>query len=163
MGTHPIFESDFDCLTDMDSSETVEVLDKAIEGLQSPVNDESGKQSDRQEEEEKSADEVTPLIGDYTPRGLLESCSLSSRSWRNTSSYIARISYYSRLNPNIGALSVPPHIAANYLVIPTATGYQTGGKQSSIVTIFAIWNTMMGTSMLSMSWGIQAALKNLKL
>ena len=75
----------------MDSSETVEVLDKAIEGLQSPVNDESGKQSDRREEEEKSADEVTPLIGDYTPRGLLESCSLSSRSWRNTSSYIARI------------------------------------------------------------------------
>ncbi|XP_073974835.1 sodium-coupled neutral amino acid transporter 9 homolog isoform X2 [Rhodnius prolixus] len=30
-------------------------------------------------------------------------------------------------------------------------------RQSSIVTIFAIWNTMMGTSLLAMPWGIQRA------
>ena len=32
-----------------------------------------------------------------------------------------------------------------------------GGKQKSIVTIFAIWNTMMGTSMLAMSYGFNQA------
>ncbi|BES98630.1 Transmembrane amino acid transporter protein [Nesidiocoris tenuis] len=30
-------------------------------------------------------------------------------------------------------------------------------KQSSIVTIFAVWNTMMGTSLLAMPWGIERA------
>ncbi|CAL8072977.1 unnamed protein product [Calicophoron daubneyi] len=30
-------------------------------------------------------------------------------------------------------------------------------KQSSVVTIFAIWNTMMGTSILAMPWAIQQA------
>lgn len=33
----------------------------------------------------------------------------------------------------------------------------TDNKQSSIVTIFTIWNAMMGTSILSMPWGIQQA------
>ncbi|CAH8865655.1 unnamed protein product [Trichobilharzia szidati] len=31
------------------------------------------------------------------------------------------------------------------------------GKQSSIITIFSIWNTMMGTSILVMPWAIQQA------
>jgi sodium-coupled neutral amino acid transporter 9 len=30
-------------------------------------------------------------------------------------------------------------------------------KQSSLVTIFSIWNTMMGTSLLSLPWGIEQA------
>ena len=30
-------------------------------------------------------------------------------------------------------------------------------KQSSLVTVFSIWNTMMGTSLLSLPWGIQQA------
>ncbi|XP_075919886.1 neutral amino acid transporter 9-like isoform X4 [Petromyzon marinus] len=33
----------------------------------------------------------------------------------------------------------------------------TAGKQPSIVTIFAIWNTMMGTSILSMPWALTQA------
>lgn len=140
----------------MDSSDTAEVIDSAVNRLASTpaiaINDEGVSESEHQ------ADEHTPLVGNYTPRELMESCSLSNRSWRNTSSYIARISYYSRLNANNnGTFNVPPHVTAQYLVIPTATGYKQGGKQSSIVTIFAIWNTMMGTSMLSMSWGLQQA------
>uniref|UniRef100_A0A146KWI5 Putative amino acid permease F13H10.3 n=2 Tax=Lygus hesperus TaxID=30085 RepID=A0A146KWI5_LYGHE len=38
-----------------------------------------------------------------------------------------------------------------------ADGYTHVTKQSSIVTIFAIWNTMMGTSLLAMPWGIERA------
>jgi sodium-coupled neutral amino acid transporter 9 len=55
------------------------------------------------------------------------------------------------------SLAVPPHIAAQYLVFPQSQqkAFQEGGRQSSLVTIFAIWNTMMGTSMLSMAWGLQ--------
>ena len=30
-------------------------------------------------------------------------------------------------------------------------------RQSSVVTIFAIWNTMMGTSMLAMAYGLNQA------
>ncbi|XP_014239473.1 sodium-coupled neutral amino acid transporter 9 homolog isoform X2 [Cimex lectularius] len=30
-------------------------------------------------------------------------------------------------------------------------------RQSSVVTIFAVWNTMMGTSLLAMPWGIERA------
>ncbi|XP_034232968.1 sodium-coupled neutral amino acid transporter 9 homolog isoform X2 [Thrips palmi] len=31
------------------------------------------------------------------------------------------------------------------------------GKQSSIVTIFAVWNTIMGTSLLAIPWGLERA------
>ena len=31
------------------------------------------------------------------------------------------------------------------------------GKQSSIITIFSLWNTMLGTSLLSMPWALQQA------
>ncbi|CAH1392180.1 unnamed protein product [Nezara viridula] len=33
----------------------------------------------------------------------------------------------------------------------------TISKQSSLVTIFAVWNTMMGTSLLAMPWGMERA------
>ncbi|KAJ1523670.1 hypothetical protein ONE63_001510 [Megalurothrips usitatus] len=32
-----------------------------------------------------------------------------------------------------------------------------GGKQNSIVTIFAVWNTIMGTSLLAIPWGMERA------
>lgn len=34
---------------------------------------------------------------------------------------------------------------------------QEGSKQSSIVTIFAVWNTIMGTSLLAIPWGLERA------
>ena len=116
----------------MDSSDTGDVINAAVDRLSasSPtvVNEES--------ESEHQVDERTPLVGNYTPRELIESCSLSSRSWRNTSSYIARISYYSRLNANSGNFNVPPHIAAQYLVIPTATGKRNIKKSPKITHDF---------------------------
>ena len=101
--------------------------------------------------------ERTPLITSgalYTPRDILSS-STTQRSWRNTNSYIARLAYYSNLRLPENALAVPPHVAAQYLVLPQSQKLKEGGRQSSLVTIFAIWNTMMGTSMLSMAWGLQ--------
>ena len=103
--------------------------------------------------------ERTPLLTSgalYTPRDILNS-STTQRSFRNTNSYIARLAYYSNLRLPENSLAVPPHIAAQYLVLPQSQqkAFQEGGRQSSLVTIFAIWNTMMGTSMLSMAWGLQ--------
>ena len=56
------------------------------------------------------------------------------------------------------SLTIPAHVLAQYLVHPLASkASRQGGKQKSIVTIFAIWNTMMGTSMLAMSYGFNQA------
>ena len=106
--------------------------------------------------------ERTPLLQSPTPRELTESCSISGRSWRDTSSFLARQSYYSTLGSQLSqsgrSLIVPPHILAQYLIHPTSSKAQRqGGKQKSIITIFAIWNTMMGTSMLAMSYGFNQA------
>lgn len=136
----------------MESPDTSTVVDDAVERLLKKELD-----GDKPDEEPT---ERTPLITSgsrYTPRDLLRSVSNSQRSWRDTSSYIARLAYYSNLRIPNGGLEVPPHIAARYLVFPQAKEIQAGGRQSSLVTIFAIWNTMMGTSMLSMAWGLQEA------
>ncbi|XP_030048991.1 neutral amino acid transporter 9 isoform X1 [Microcaecilia unicolor] len=79
-----------------------------------------------------------------------------------------RIHYYGRLaSPSERALIAPDHVVPDpeeifiYSPLGTATkvgGYTDGsGKNSSIMTIFMIWNTMMGTSVLSIPWGIKQA------
>lgn len=61
--------------------------------------------------------------------------------------YISRLS---RHNVIIPRHVLPPHL---FLVIPK----ESDEKQSSLVTIFSIWNTMMGTSLLSIPWAIDQA------
>ncbi|KAM6468876.1 neutral amino acid transporter 9 isoform 1-T2 [Liasis olivaceus] len=79
-----------------------------------------------------------------------------------------RIHYYNRLtSPSNRALVAPDHVLPAreeiYVYSPSGTackidGYVGGsGKNSSIITIFMIWNTMMGTSILSIPWGIKQA------
>ncbi|XP_008100989.1 neutral amino acid transporter 9 isoform X2 [Anolis carolinensis] len=79
-----------------------------------------------------------------------------------------RIHYYSRLSsPSDRALVAPDHVlpAAEeiYVYSPLGTAFKVdscadgSGKNSSLVTIFMIWNTMMGTSILSIPWGIKQA------
>ncbi|XP_077792503.1 neutral amino acid transporter 9 isoform X2 [Podarcis muralis] len=79
-----------------------------------------------------------------------------------------RIHYYSRLaSPSDRALVAPDHVLPApeeiYVYSPLGTAYKIDGctdgygKNSSIVTIFMIWNTMMGTSILSIPWGIKQA------
>ncbi|ELU15514.1 hypothetical protein CAPTEDRAFT_149978 [Capitella teleta] len=68
-----------------------------------------------------------------------------------------RYRYYSRLDPqSYSSLMMPNHIVPPefYLVIPIKPDE---GTQSSIITIFSIWNTMMGTSLLSMPWALEQA------
>nr|XP_020661188.1 sodium-coupled neutral amino acid transporter 9 [Pogona vitticeps] len=79
-----------------------------------------------------------------------------------------RIHYYSRLtSPSDRALVAPDHVLPApeeiYVYSPLGTAFKIDGcadghgKNSSIVTIFMIWNTMMGTSILSIPWGIKQA------
>nr|KAF6442307.1 solute carrier family 38 member 9 [Rousettus aegyptiacus] len=79
-----------------------------------------------------------------------------------------RIHYYSRLTtPADKALIAPDHVVPApeecYVYSPLGSayklqGYAEGyGKNTSLVTIFMIWNTMMGTSILSIPWGIKQA------
>ncbi|KFO53850.1 Putative sodium-coupled neutral amino acid transporter 9, partial [Corvus brachyrhynchos] len=79
-----------------------------------------------------------------------------------------RIHYYSRLtSPADKALIAPDHVLPApdeiYVYSPLGTAFKVDnctdgyGKNSSLVTIFMIWNTMMGTSILSIPWGIKQA------
>lgn len=79
-----------------------------------------------------------------------------------------RIHYYGRLtSPADRALIAPDHVLPApdeiYVYSPLGTAFKVDsctdgyGKNSSIVTIFMIWNTMMGTSILSIPWGIKQA------
>uniref|UniRef100_A0A8C8GIY7 Neutral amino acid transporter 9 n=1 Tax=Oncorhynchus tshawytscha TaxID=74940 RepID=A0A8C8GIY7_ONCTS len=79
----------------------------------------------------------------------------------------SRVHYYSRLTASSDRLLSPPdHVIPCqeelYVYSPLGmafkvTGGDGGAKNPSIITIFAIWNTMMGTSILSIPWGIKQA------
>ncbi|XP_066915221.1 neutral amino acid transporter 9-like [Clytia hemisphaerica] len=78
--------------------------------------------------------------------------SASTEDLRDVAQY-KRYRYYSKLH---GSMSEPLVIPAH--VLPRSFFFfkgDSGAKQSSIITIFAIWNTMMGTSLLSMPWALQ--------
>lgn len=73
-----------------------------------------------------------------------------------TQAAINRYKYYSRLDPKSdSSLLMPDHVVPQeffFIITPKAKG-----EQSSLITIFSLWNTMMGTSLLSMPWAISQA------
>ncbi|XP_034457609.1 sodium-coupled neutral amino acid transporter 9 [Hippoglossus hippoglossus] len=79
----------------------------------------------------------------------------------------SRVHYYSRLTASSDRLLSPPnHVIPRaeeiYVYSPLGTAFKVtssdySSKNPSIITIFAIWNTMMGTSILSIPWGIKQA------
>ncbi|XP_044030121.1 sodium-coupled neutral amino acid transporter 9 isoform X2 [Siniperca chuatsi] len=79
----------------------------------------------------------------------------------------SRVHYYGRLTGSSDRLLSPPnHVIPRpeeiYIYSPLGTAFKVTGsdhssKNPSIITIFAIWNTMMGTSILSIPWGIKQA------
>ncbi|XP_067679862.1 neutral amino acid transporter 9-like [Haliotis asinina] len=73
-----------------------------------------------------------------------------------TKALLSRYKYYNKLAPHReSVLQMPEHVVPeNYWIkifVPVK------GKQSSIITIFSLWNTMMGTSILAMPWAIKQA------
>ncbi|XP_038068594.1 sodium-coupled neutral amino acid transporter 9-like isoform X1 [Patiria miniata] len=78
-----------------------------------------------------------------------------------TAATFNRYRYYSRLAGSPGqrnnTLEIPDHVLPPFLLSVELPFKDKEGKQGSIVTIFSIWNTMMGTSLLSMPWAIQQA------
>ncbi|CAL1291015.1 unnamed protein product [Larinioides sclopetarius] len=67
-----------------------------------------------------------------------------------------RYRYYNRLtDPTIDTLSIPDHVVPHTFLFPLSS--LLAGKQGSVVAVFTIWNTMMGSSLLSMPWAIQEA------
>ncbi|XP_061589538.1 neutral amino acid transporter 9 [Cololabis saira] len=79
----------------------------------------------------------------------------------------SRVHYYGRLTGSSDRLLSPPdHVIPRaeelYVYSPLGTAFKVSDgdqapKNPSIITIFAIWNTMMGTSILSIPWGIKQA------
>ncbi|PAV82297.1 hypothetical protein WR25_07247 [Diploscapter pachys] len=70
-----------------------------------------------------------------------------------------RYRLYSRLDPGGRQLLMPAHVFPSevFSILPFDELKDQSGKQNSIVTIFSIWNTMMGTSLLAMPWALQQA------
>ncbi|TMS38164.1 hypothetical protein L596_004946 [Steinernema carpocapsae] len=70
-----------------------------------------------------------------------------------------RYRLFSRLDPTGSTLTMPNHIVPSefFSILPFDDFKDESGKQSSIVTIFSIWNTMMGTSLLAMPWALEQA------
>ncbi|KAI1905344.1 hypothetical protein AGOR_G00015140 [Albula goreensis] len=99
------------------------------------------------------------------PRNIVEDA--SERVSAEASVMSSRVQYYSRLTGSSDRLLVPPdHVIPApeeiYIYSPLGTAFKVQGgdgtaKNPSIVTIFAIWNTMMGTAILSMPWSIKQA------
>ncbi|KAL3206933.1 hypothetical protein MRX96_039767 [Rhipicephalus microplus] len=75
----------------------------------------------------------------------------------NVAATYSRYRYYNKLvDPSLQMLCIPDHVVPAYLSLPFFKP-SAEGEQSSFVTIFAIWNTMMGTSLLSMPWAMSQA------
>jgi len=73
-----------------------------------------------------------------------------------------RYQYYTRLQNQTGVdldlLNIPDHVVPSNFYTLTFLGLvKPEGKQSSIITIFSLWNTMLGTSLLSMPWALEQA------
>ncbi|XP_076875828.1 neutral amino acid transporter 9 [Brachyhypopomus gauderio] len=100
------------------------------------------------------------------PRNIVED-SAQERISAEASVLSSRVHYYSRLTGSSDRLLAPPdHVIPPpeeiYIYSPLGTAFKVQGgegtaKNPSIVTIFAIWNTMMGTSILSIPWGMKQA------
>uniref|UniRef100_A0A4W4H724 Neutral amino acid transporter 9 n=1 Tax=Electrophorus electricus TaxID=8005 RepID=A0A4W4H724_ELEEL len=100
------------------------------------------------------------------PRNIVED-SVQDRVSAEASVLNSRVHYYSRLTGSSDRLLAPPdHVIPPpeeiYIYSPLGTAFKVDGgeattKNPSVVTIFAIWNTMMGTSILSIPWGIKQA------
>ncbi|KAI4878837.1 hypothetical protein NFI96_033552 [Prochilodus magdalenae] len=100
------------------------------------------------------------------PKNIVEDLA-QERVSAEASALNSRVHYYGRLTASSDRLLAPPdHVIPPpeelYVYSPLGTAFKVHGKDSaaknpSIVTIFAIWNTMMGTSILSMPWGIKQA------
>ena len=71
----------------------------------------------------------------------------------SVSASISRYKYYNKLAPfEDTPFVMPDHVVPSnfFIIIPV----KRGEGQSSLITIFSIWNTMMGTSLLAMPWAM---------
>ncbi|XP_015418151.1 PREDICTED: sodium-coupled neutral amino acid transporter 9 isoform X3 [Myotis davidii] len=102
------------------------------------------------------------------PTNIVSVSGVLQRVSDHASAMNKRIHYYSRLAaPADQALVAPDHVVPapeeRYVYSPLGSAYKLqscpegSGKNTSLVTIFMIWNTMMGTSILSIPWGIKQA------
>lgn len=90
------------------------------------------------------------------PSPLLRNNPRSSANVEQSATY-NRYRYYSLLHKEKSELVIPQHVLPPELFLVVTKSSDGLGSQSSWVTIFSIWNTMMGTSLLSMPWAISQA------
>lgn len=114
-----------------------------------------------------------PLLDDKNEYVRCENGNTNQQNFQESNHY-QRYRYYNRLfnsseNFEKGRpqhiLLIPNHVIPWYFMLPKVSvpSFEVAGsndrdvKQSSIVTIFAIWNMMMGTSLLCLPWAYHQA------
>uniref|UniRef100_UPI00398EEF00 neutral amino acid transporter 9 isoform X2 n=1 Tax=Pristiophorus japonicus TaxID=55135 RepID=UPI00398EEF00 len=101
------------------------------------------------------------------PRNLHGETDQQERVTAEASAMNSRIQYYSKLTTTHKTLVPPDHVIPAeeeiYVYSPLGSALQFEssidgfGKNPSLITIFSIWNTMMGTSILSLPWALKEA------
>ncbi|XP_041050326.1 sodium-coupled neutral amino acid transporter 9 isoform X1 [Carcharodon carcharias] len=101
------------------------------------------------------------------PRSLHGNIDPKEQVTEEASAMNSRVQYYSKLTTTHKTLVPPDHVVPAeeriYVYSPLGSALQFEssidgfGKNPSIVTIFSIWNTMMGTSILSLPWALKEA------
>ncbi|RWS27008.1 amino acid permease F13H10.3-like protein [Leptotrombidium deliense] len=84
---------------------------------------------------------------------------LDKNSIEHSANY-KRYLYYSKLTANNPeAMRIPEHVVPYHFLIAQIPFRHTDadGKQGSILTIFAVWNMLMGTSLLCLPWALHKA------
>eukprot|EP00004_Rigifila_ramosa_P020871 TRINITY_DN5474_c0_g1_i1.p1 TRINITY_DN5474_c0_g1~~TRINITY_DN5474_c0_g1_i1.p1 ORF type:complete len:498 (+),score=122.02 TRINITY_DN5474_c0_g1_i1:160-1494(+) len=77
-------------------------------------------------------------------------------------SMYTRLRYYRQLggqsrHGSVSEFEPPAHVLPPELLVVSSLSSSTGEKQSSLTTIFSIWNTMIGSTLLTMPWGYAQA------
>nr|XP_006813416.1 PREDICTED: putative sodium-coupled neutral amino acid transporter 9-like [Saccoglossus kowalevskii] len=108
-----------------------------------------------------SQNTYSPSSGQRRPFSHVPSLSNINDNNEDIAAIYHRYKYYSKLteNPQDESFNIPDHVLpVSLLVFPAIlTDPASQKKQSSIVTIFSVWNTMMGSSLLCMPWAIGEA------
>ncbi|KAL3082906.1 hypothetical protein niasHS_010708 [Heterodera schachtii] len=107
---------------------------------------------------EADAAEGIPIARSFDQRLLLSPTPVLSRDNRSvlggevpeiesSENMAIRYRLFNRLDPGGSHLRMPSHVipAIFFSILPFDDFKDVEGKQSSLVTIFSIWNTMMGT------------------
>ncbi|XP_071838469.1 neutral amino acid transporter 9-like isoform X1 [Apostichopus japonicus] len=145
-------------------NERTGLLDEQLRNVNSSPSDmDQGKEEDQSENGTgQNSKRRKPFHYSSIPTYIQDEGRVQTPIETHTAANYSRYRYYSKLGHHQDStLAIPDHVLPSYIFtvnVPFQSAIRDSeGKQNSLVTIFSIWNTMMGTSLLSIPWAIHQA------